>query len=112
MTISRAQTGSQLKGNKMACGPKKMKNGGMLAMISPAAAMAKSMKSGKAEGILGMGAVGALANAGRKKGGAEARGEGPSNLGGPKGVTGMKSGGKVNRGDGACMKGHTKGKMR
>jgi hypothetical protein len=24
----------------------------------------------------------------------------------------MKSGGKVTRGDGACMKGHTKGKMR
>lgn len=97
--------GSQLKGNKM----KKMKKGGMLAMISPAAALAQSMKSGKAEGILGGGIVGALANAGRKK---RDRAEGPEGPSGPSGVTGMKAGGKVTRGDGACMKGHTKGKMR
>jgi hypothetical protein len=103
--------GRQLKGNKMKK-PQKMKKGGMLAMISPAAALGQSMKSGKAEGILGMGALGALANAGQKKRSAATRGEGPSGPGGPTGVTGMKAGGKVTRGDGACMKGHTKGKMR
>ena len=108
MAISRAQMGSQLKGNKM----KKMKGGDMLAMISPAAALAQSMKSGKAEGILGMSGLGAMYNAGRKK---RDRAEGPTGPSGPSaptGVTGMKAGGKVTRGDGACMKGHTKGKMR
>jgi hypothetical protein len=58
MTINRGAMGRQLKGNKMKCGPSKMKKGG------------------------------------------------------PVKATGMKAGGKVTRGDGACMKGHTKGKMR
>ena len=107
MAVSRAQMGKQLEGNNMNCGTKKMKKGGMLAMISPAAAMAQSLKSGRAEGILGMGAAGALFNAGRKK---SASAEGPA---GPemRKTQGMKKGG-VMRGDGCCMKGKTKGKMR
>lgn len=74
MTISRAQMGTQLEGNRMACSPKKMKKGGKVA-------------------------------------GPEGP-EGPEGPKGPTGVTGMKAGGRVSRGDGACMKGHTKGKMR
>jgi hypothetical protein len=111
MTISRAQMGSQIERPPMKK-TKKMKGGGLLAMISPAAAIAQSLKSGKAEGILGMTPVGALYNADRKK---RNRAEGPTGPGGPSaptGVTGMKAGGKVSRGDGCCMKGHTKGKMR
>ena len=84
--------------------PVKKKNGGLLAMISPAAALAQSLGSGKPEGILGMGALGAMANVAskrrRKKDTPEA--ETP---------TGMKRGGKVGRGDGVCKQGRTKGKM-
>ena len=47
-----------------------------------------------------------------KMGGKVAGPEGPEGPKGPTGVTGMKAGGRVSRGDGACMKGHTKGKMR
>lgn len=109
MTISRAQMGNQLKGNKM----KKMKKGGkILGMLSPAVALGQSLKSGKAEGILGMSALGAMHNASRKKRDRAEGPEGPSGPSGPSGVTGMKRGGKVTRGDGVCMKGHTKGKMR
>ena len=87
----------------------KKKGGGMLAMLSPAAALAQSLKSGKAEGILGMTPIGAMANQADKR--RRRSGEGPGEPSGPSGVTGMKKGGKVGRGDGACMKGHTKGKM-
>jgi hypothetical protein len=97
--------GTQLEGNRMK-EPKKMKMGGMLEMLSPAAAIAKSLRTGKAEGILGALPIGALHNKKRKDR------EGPEGPKGPTGVTGMKAGGRVSRGDGACMKGHTKGKMR
>tara|TARA_R110000822_G_scaffold184415_7_gene323773 strand:+ start:9130 stop:9450 length:321 start_codon:yes stop_codon:yes gene_type:complete len=105
--------GTQLEGNRMKK-PQKMKMGGMLAMLSPAAALVKSLRSGKAEGILGMTPVGAMYNDGRKKRDPDnTEGPtGPAGPAGPKGVTGMKAGGRVSRGDGACMKGHTKGKMR
>jgi len=82
----------------------KKKSGGMLAMLSPVAALAQSMKSGKAEGILGATPIGALVNRRRRSG------EGPSEPAGPTGITGMKAGGKVGRGDGACVKGRTKGR--
>jgi hypothetical protein len=78
-------------------------------MFSPAAALAQSLKSGKAEGILGMTPIGAMVNQADKR--RRRSGEGPSEPSGPTGVTGMKKGGKVGRGDGACMKGRTKGKM-
>jgi len=112
MAISRAQMRTQLKGGTMKCNTKKMKAGGMLAMMSPAAALALSMKSGRAEGILGMGALGALINAGRKKGGAGGT-DSPVNSSAARVPTTakMKSGGKV-RGDGVCQRGRTKGKMR
>ena len=51
MAISRAQMGSQLKGNKMKKTKKMKKGGDLLAMISPAAAIAQSMKAGKPVGL-------------------------------------------------------------
>lgn len=110
MTISRGDMRRQIERPPMKK-TKKMKGGGLLAMLSPAAAIAQSLKSGKAEGMLGMTPLGAIYNADRKK---RNRAEGPTGPGGttaPTGVTGMKKGGAV-RGDGCCMKGHTKGKMR
>lgn len=90
---------------------KKNKGGKLLAMLSPAAAIGQSLKSGRAEGLLGMGALGALINQDKKRD-RKADGQvGPSGPSAPTGVTGMKAGGKVTRGDGVCTKGHTKGKM-
>lgn len=84
---------------------KKNKGGKLLAMLSPAAAIGQSLKSGRAEGLLGMGALGALINQDKKR---DRKADGQV---GPSAPTGMKAGGKVTRGDGVCTKGHTKGKM-
>jgi hypothetical protein len=90
----------------------KRKGGGkILGMLSPAAAIAQSLKSGKPEGILefGLSPVMAIANQAKKR---RARGtDGPSGPSAPTGVTRMKEGGKVGRGDGKCIKGRTKGRM-
>ena len=87
---------------------KKSKGGKMLAMLSPAAAIGQSLKSGRAEGLLGMGTLGALINQDKKR---DRKADGQVGPSGPSAPTGMKAGGKVTRGDGVCTKGHTKGKM-
>ena len=111
MTISRANMDQQVRKPPMKK-PVKKKNGGLLAMISPAAALAQSLRSGKPEGILGMGALGAMANvAQRRSRKRDDKKEGPSGPSSIEGPTGMKRGGKVGRGDGVCKKGRTKGKM-
>ena len=90
---------------------KKKGGGELLSMLSPAYALHKSLKSGKAEGILGMGAVGAAYNKSRKGGGAAGSADNPASNMAAK-TKAMKKGGKVGRGDGCCMKGKTKGTMR
>lgn len=102
MTISRAQMGSQLKGNKMKKPVQKKAIGGALG------ALAAGDIKGAIPGVLPM----MLMDRERKKKRDRAASEGPSGPSATTGVTGMKAGGKVTRGDGACMKGHTKGKMR
>jgi len=90
----------------------KRKGGGeILGMLSPAVAIAQSLKSGKPEGILefGISPVLALANRAKKRRASDAGG--PSGPSAPTGVTRMKEGGKVGRGDGKCIKGRTKGRM-
>jgi len=87
---------------------KKNKGGKLLAMLSPAAAIGQSLKSGRAEGLLGMGGAGALINQDKKR---DRKADGQVGPSGPSAPTGMKAGGKVTRGDGVCTKGHTKGKM-
>jgi hypothetical protein len=105
MTISRAQMASQLTGNKMKKKPVKRKAlGGLMgaaikeggiANLSPAVAVAKSLKSGRPEGML---RLSPLAMAFGRRGRSEDE-------------RGMKRGGKV-RGDGICQHGKTKGTMR
>ena len=119
MAISRAQMGSQLKGNKMKKTKKMKKGGDLLAMISPAAAIAQSMKAGKPVGLANLSPMAHLM--GRKGGsGAAASPEeaqampasGMSAMARPElPARGMKKGGKV-RGDGVCQRGKTKGTMR
>ena len=75
------------------CGTKKMKGGG-LAMLSPAYALAKSLKSGKAEGIMKLSPLAQALSSKKKK-------ESGMDVGS---VTGMKNGGKI-RGGGAATKG-------
>jgi hypothetical protein len=128
MAISRAQMGSQLTGNKMKKKPVKRKAlGGLAAIkeggianISPAAALAQSIKSGRPEGML---RLSPLAQAlGRSRRGGET---GDVNAGDAAAAAaeamapatrptlpsrGMKGGGKV-RGDGICQRGRTKGRM-
>jgi len=78
---------------------KKMKGGG-LAMLSPAYALAKSLESGEAEGLMKLSPLAQAMSAGRKNK------EKAASVGS---VTGMKSGGKV-RGGGAATKGLQFGK--
>ena len=123
MTISRAQMASQLTGNRMKKKPAKRKALGGLAAIkeggianlSPAVALAKSLKSGKPEGMLRLSPLAqAFGRKGRSEDGTEAT---QSTM--PSGsverptlpTRGMKRGGKV-RGDGICQHGKTKGTMR
>jgi hypothetical protein len=96
--------GTQLEGNRMK-EPQKMKKGGKLAGLMGGALGA--MMAGDIRGAL----PGALGMAAQRRMDRKDR-EGPEGPKGPTGVTGMKAGGRVSRGDGACMKGHTKGKMR
>jgi hypothetical protein len=125
MAISRAQMASQLTGNRMKKKTVKRKAlGGLMgaaikeggiANLSPAVAMAKSLKSGRPEGML---RLSPLAQAfGRRSGKRDETEETQSTM--PSGpverqtlpTRGMKRGGKV-RGDGICKKGRTKGAMR
>ena len=125
MTISRAQMASQLTGNKMKKKPAKRKAlGGLMgaaikeggiANLSPAVAVAKSLKSGRPEGMLRLSPLAmAFGRRGRSEDEAE---ETQSTM--PSGpverptlpTRGMKRGGKV-RGDGSCQPGNTKGTMR
>ena len=119
MAISRAQMGSQLTGNKMKKTKKMALGGKVLEKLSPAVALANSLKSGKAEGVLGMTGLGAMYNAAQRGRGrgtspeeAAATGAGGmSAMARPELPTrGMKKGGKV-RGDGVCQRGKTKGRM-
>ena len=91
-----------------------IKEGG-IANLSPAVALAKSMKSGRPEGMLRLSPMAqAFGRRGRDKDETEAT---QSTM--PSGpverptlpTRGMKRGGKV-RGDGICQHGKTKGKMR
>jgi hypothetical protein len=119
MAISRAQMGSQLTGNKMKKTKKMSKGGDMLAMISPAAAIAQSMKAGKPVGLANLSPVAHLMGRKNKAGAAASPEEaaatgagGMSAMARPELPTrGMKKGGKV-RGDGCCVRGKTKGTMR
>jgi len=117
MAISRAQMRTQLKGGTMKKTTKKASGGELMGMLSPAYALSKSLKSGKAEGILGMGALGALYNATRKKKKgdvetSEMDDRPKSNMAAKSSAAKpMKKGGRV-RGDGICQRGKTKGRMR
>lgn len=101
MAMGRSSMGKQIatsRGSK----PKKMGSGG-LAMISPAAAMVKSLQSGEAEGLMQLSPL-AQALGGRKKK--------PEEMAAPAAQpTQMAKGGKV-RGDGCATRGKTKGTMR
>jgi hypothetical protein len=123
MTISRAQMGSQLTGNKMKKKPVKRKALGGLAAIkeggianlSPAAALVKSIQSGRPEGMLRLSPL-AQAFSRQGRGEDEAQATQSTMPSGPVErptlpTRGMKRGGKV-RGDGICQRGHTKGTMR
>ena len=123
MTISRAQMASQLTGNKMKKKPVKRKALGGLAAIkeggianlSPAVALAKSLKSGKPEGMLRLSPLAQLMRRGKKEddiSDKELKSDSRDRSTRPTLATrGMKRGGKV-RGDGICQRGHTKGTMR
>jgi len=128
MAISRAQMGSQLTGNKMKKKPVRRKAlGGLAAIkeggianISPAAALVKSLESGKPEGMLRLSPLAQVLSRGSRSGGAAPMPEeaqatpasGMAPMARPELQTrGMKKGGKV-RGDGVCQRGRTKGTMR
>ena len=103
----------------MPSAPEMNKGGDLLAMLSPAAAIAQSMKAGKPVGLANLSPMAHLM--GRKGGsGAAASPEeaqampasGMSAMERPQLPTrGMKKGRMV-RGDGCCMRGKTKGTMR
>ena len=121
MAISRAQMRTQLKGGTMKKTTKKKGGGKLLSMLSPAYALSKSLKSGKAEGILGMGLLGQAYNASRKKNKSSIDPDEPTSNMAAKSMAAksmaakpMKKGGAVkgNRGDGCCQRGKTKGTMR
>ena len=125
MTISRAQMGAQLTGNRMKKKSAKRKAlGGLMgaaikeggiANLSPAVALAKSLKSGKPEGILRLSPLAQLMRRGEKEDDSadkELKSDSKDRSTRPTLATrGMKRGGKV-RGDGICQRGHTKGTMR
>lgn len=67
MTMGRASMGKQIAFTRSSKGgAKKMADGG-LAMISPAAALVKSLQSGQPEGILKMSPIGMAMKAGKGK---------------------------------------------
>jgi hypothetical protein len=120
MTISRAQMGSQLTGNRMKK-TKKMKEGGkLLNMLSPAAALFNTIRSGEPQGLMNLSPLAHALSRGKSGDAASPMLE-EAAAAGASGMTrtarpdlparGMKAGGKV-RGDGVCQRGKTKGTMR
>jgi len=102
---------------------KKMKIGGLAAALSPVAAIAKSLESGKPEGLLKLSPL-AMAfgeRESKKDGGASSAASKPSPSQGASrsgrmerptlATRGMKKGGTTRRGDGICQRGKTKGRM-
>ena len=91
-----------------------IKDGG-IANLSPAVALAKSLKSGKPEGILRLSPLAQLMRRGEKEDDSadkELKSDSKDRSTRPTLATrGMKRGGKV-RGDGICQRGNTKGTMR
>ncbi|TFH47760.1 MAG: hypothetical protein E4G89_07410 [Methanothrix sp.] len=81
---------------------KKMGGGGkLLKMLSPAAALASSLKSGEPEGLMAVMPIGAMMKQGRKPAASVSNKT-------VRGAKTMASGGRIN---GAAKRGHTKGKM-
>jgi hypothetical protein len=129
MTISRAQMASQLTGNKMKKKPAKRKAlGGLMgaaikeggiANLSPAVAVAKSLKSGRPEGMLRLSplAISLMAEGAAakmiflRKPNRKSDIQRSVNSSNIAQTRGMKRGGKM-RGDGICQHGNTKGAMR
>jgi hypothetical protein len=118
--------GSQLTGNKMKKKPVKRKALGGLAAIkeggianlSPAAALVKSLESGRPEGMLRLSPLAQVLGRGRGDGPTPEEEAAAAGAGGMSAMArpdlparGMKKGGKV-RGDGVCQRGKTKGTMR
>lgn len=68
MTMGRASMGKQIAVTRSSKKVVKKGEGGLLAAISPAAALAKSLKSGKPEGIMKMTPLGAAVGAAFPKG--------------------------------------------
>ena len=102
MTISRANMGSQLKGNRMYKKVKKKGKGGdILGSLSPL----YGIMSGK-------GAFGKLADAGLSPAGMLAKEMREKGGKGKQRVAVAKEGGRMGRGDGCCVRGKTKGTMR
>ena len=99
MAMGRSSMGKQIATAPKSRQPKKMGGGG-LAMISPAAALVKSIQSGEPEGLMRLSPL-AQALGKRKKPEETAQAATPAP---------MAKGGTV-RGDGCCRNGKTKGKM-
>ena len=106
MTMGRASMGKQIAFTRSSKdGAKKMADGG-LAMISPAAALAKSLQSGQPEGILKMSPIGMAMKAGKGKVEPTAKDKARQATS----PVAMKSGGSV-RGCGMAIRGKGRGKM-
>jgi hypothetical protein len=104
MSMGRSSMGKQIAVTRSSRDGVKKMGGGGLAMISPAASLVESLRSGQPEGILGaLSPVAMAMKAAKKKRGEDEGSE-------TKTTVAMKSGGKVGRGDGCCMKGKTKGR--
>ena len=97
---------------------KKMKGGGKLInMLSPAAALFNTMRSGEPQGLMNLSPLAHAMARGNKSAAAPEEAQampasGMTPMARPElPVRGMKKGGKV-RGDGICQRGKTKGTMR
>jgi hypothetical protein len=101
-TLPQSQKSMRTKARFTAFARNMMGGGGkLLKMLSPAAALGSSLKSGKPEGLMAIMPIGAMMKQGNK----------PAASGSNKTVRGAKtmaSGGRIN---GAAKRGHTKGKM-
>jgi len=101
MAMSRAQMGSQMKGNRMNCkGTKKMQAGGMMPDAEGNYAAVPQAGRQAMEQAVAQAAAAAKARTPRKDAAPLMRKARP-----------MKAGGRV-RGDGCCQRGKTKGTMR
>ena len=120
MAISRSQMGSQLTGNKMKKKTKKMALGGLAAIkeggianFSPVAAVAKSIESGKPEGLLRLSPAAQLIGKAYRDNKGDAQPTPSTMPSGPmqrpeRPVRGMRKGGKI---DGCAMRGKTRGRI-